>query len=528
MSNASPVLWRQSNFVKVLAGETVSDTGSRIGGLALPLAAALTLQATPAQMAALRAAEYLPRVLVGLVAGVWIDRVRRRPVLIVSNLVRAALLVLVAIAAALGLLRLELLLVVGIALAALEMLFSTTLAAYLPTLVPRRLLLQANSARATSDAATEVGGQTAAGVLIQVLGVPLAVGIDGASFLASALGIALVRAPEPTPPPRAERRRLDAELREGMRTLVGQPILRAFLATAGSAKIANFGIGLCRMKAAYCSTTAATLGRLAIDGNLLRPDQCRPARLAFLIRRTIGGHLGFAERPEDAGRQDPLHEQVLVQDHLLARWRPQPLEEAPGLAEFGPLGGPGYGLHVGDSRDLVGVPRRPVKPQRRAPIVHDQDHVAGELERLEPRIEIARVLLERIRPVARSARLPHPDQVRRQAPAQPRHMRNDVPPQIRRGGVAMQEHDRRALSRVDVAHLRIPHGHTLARMRIVGADHQRRRVTTLAVAHSRSSASASGSGRTACRSHHRSPDTPPTAAAPVRGHSAAHCRRSPR
>jgi len=235
MSNASPGLWRQSNFVKVLAGETVSDTGSRIGGLALPLAAALTLQATPAQMAALRAAEYLPRVLVGLVAGVWIDRVRRRPVLIVSNLVRAALLVLVAIAAALGLLRVELLLVVGIALAALEMLFSTTLAAYLPTLVPRRLLVQANSARATSDAATEVGGQTAAGVLIQVLGVPLAVGIDGASFLASALGIALVRAPEPTPPPRAERRRLDAELREGMRTLVGQPILRAFLATAVTA-----------------------------------------------------------------------------------------------------------------------------------------------------------------------------------------------------------------------------------------------------------------------------------------------------
>ncbi|HET6320115.1 MAG TPA: MFS transporter, partial [Chloroflexota bacterium] len=135
MSNLPGSLWRQADFVKVLTGETVSDVGSRIGELALALAAAIALQATPGQMATLRAAEYLPRILVGLVAGVWVDRLRRRPVLLATNVVRAALLVLVAATAALGLLRVELLYVVGVAMAALGIVFNTALTAYLPTLV---------------------------------------------------------------------------------------------------------------------------------------------------------------------------------------------------------------------------------------------------------------------------------------------------------------------------------------------------------------------------------------------------------
>lgn len=232
----SPSLWRQRDFVRVLAGETVSELGSHVGGLALPLAAALGLQATPGQMAALRAAEYLPRILVGPVAGVWIDRLRRRPVLIATNILRAALLLAVAVAAALGVLRVEALYVAEMVMAALGVVFDTALAAYVPSLVPTRSLVAANGARATSSAATEVAGPGLAGVLVQALGVPGAVAIDGSSFLASALGIALVRSPEPAPPPRAGRRRLDAELAEGLRTLTGHPILRAFLATAFTAQ----------------------------------------------------------------------------------------------------------------------------------------------------------------------------------------------------------------------------------------------------------------------------------------------------
>ncbi len=220
----------------MLVGETVSELGSHVGGLALPLAAALALEATPAQMATLRAADYVPRILVGLVAGVWIDRLRRRPVLLAANLGRAVLLLGVATAAALGALRVEALYAAGVVMAALGVIFGTAFVAYFPSLVPSRSLIAANGARATSSAATEVAGPGLAGVLVQTLGVAGALAIDGASFVASALGIALVRAPEPAPPAQGARRRLDVELGEGLRTLTGDPILRAFLATAFTAQ----------------------------------------------------------------------------------------------------------------------------------------------------------------------------------------------------------------------------------------------------------------------------------------------------
>jgi MFS family permease len=95
-------LWQPADFLKILAGETISDLGSQVGDLALPLAAALVLNATPGQMAALRAAEYVPRIVVGLVAGVWVDRLRRRPLLIATNIAHAVLLIGVAATAALG------------------------------------------------------------------------------------------------------------------------------------------------------------------------------------------------------------------------------------------------------------------------------------------------------------------------------------------------------------------------------------------------------------------------------------------
>src|SRR5262249_53936496 len=142
-------------------------------------AAALELAATPGQMAALRAADYLPRILVGLVAGVWIDRLRRRPVLIATNVARAVLLLLAATAATIGALRVEMLYGIEIALAALSVVFATALGAYLPALVPSRSLVAANGARETSSAATEVVGPSVAGLLIQALGVPAALAVDG-------------------------------------------------------------------------------------------------------------------------------------------------------------------------------------------------------------------------------------------------------------------------------------------------------------------------------------------------------------
>jgi hypothetical protein len=234
-TRSSAPLRRNADLVKVLIGETISDVGSQVGGLALPFAAALTLQATPGQMAALGVAEYVPPILVGLLAGAWIDRQRRRPLLTRVNLARAVLLAVVAEAAALHVLRVDVLYGAGIVLGALGVIFTVAFAAYLPSLVTTASLIVANGARETSSAIADVAGPAFAGILIQILGTAGAIAVDAGSFVASVAGLALVRAVEPTPPPRVARRRLERELADGWRLLLGQPLLRAFTATAFTA-----------------------------------------------------------------------------------------------------------------------------------------------------------------------------------------------------------------------------------------------------------------------------------------------------
>lgn len=227
-------LWRHPDFLKLWVGQAVSVFGSQITPVALPLTAALTLDATAGQMGALRAAEYLPPVVVGLVAGVWVDRLRRRPILIGTEVLRALVLVAVPAAAAVGLLRLELLYTVALTLGALGAVFGTAYAAYLPSLVPRASLVEANGKLATTAAVAYVTGPGIAGVLVQLLSAPGAIVVDGLTFLASAWGMALIRTPEPAAPPRAGRRHVWAEIGEGLRTVARDPILRAFLASSAA------------------------------------------------------------------------------------------------------------------------------------------------------------------------------------------------------------------------------------------------------------------------------------------------------
>ena len=116
-------LWRDVNFMKLWAGQAISLLGSQITFLALPLTAVLVLDATPAQMGILMAVEALPSPLVALFVGVWVDRYRRRPILIVADLGRAALLGAVPVAAILGLLRLEHLYLVSFLVSVLGLFF---------------------------------------------------------------------------------------------------------------------------------------------------------------------------------------------------------------------------------------------------------------------------------------------------------------------------------------------------------------------------------------------------------------------
>lgn len=225
-------LWRHPDFVRLWAGETVSVFGSLVGGAALPFTAILVLDAGPFEVAALGVAQRLPGFLVGLVAGVWVDRLRRRPLMIGADLGRMALLATVPAAALLDVLRIEQLYAVAFLAGVLTVFFDVAYHSYLPSLVRREELIEGNSKLAASASAAEAAGFGLAGWLVQVFTAPVAVLIDALSFLASAVCVGLIRAPEPPPAPASQRRSVRREIRDGLTITLGHPVLRALLVSA--------------------------------------------------------------------------------------------------------------------------------------------------------------------------------------------------------------------------------------------------------------------------------------------------------
>jgi MFS family permease len=221
-------LWRHPDFLKLWVGETISLLGSQVTVLAMPLAAAMTLNATPLQMGTLGTLQYIPWLLVGLLAGVWVDRLRRRPVMIAADLGRTLLLGLIPLAAVIGILRIEHLYIVGFLVGIMNVFFDVAYAAYLPTLVPRDRLVEGNSKLQVSGSIAEISGPGLAGALVQRMTAPLAIAVDALSFLVSALSLTWIGTPEPKPIPTGSSRNLRAEIREGLRLVFSNPILRAF------------------------------------------------------------------------------------------------------------------------------------------------------------------------------------------------------------------------------------------------------------------------------------------------------------
>ncbi len=224
----SSPLWRNGAFVRIWTAATVSIFGSLITRIALPLVAILTLGAGPLEVAVLRGMDLGGALLVGLAAGAWVDRLRRRPVLIWADLGRAALLGSIPVAFVLGGLTLVQLVVVAVLASMLTAFFDAADRAYLPTVVERERLVEANSALAASGSAAEFISFGIAGILVQLLTGPLTILIDAVSFLASAVLLGSIRREEPPPPKVADREPVLAEIRVGIRLVVHDPVLRAF------------------------------------------------------------------------------------------------------------------------------------------------------------------------------------------------------------------------------------------------------------------------------------------------------------
>lgn len=223
------------DFRRLWVGDAISQLGTQVSLLAIPLVAANTLHATAWDMALLTALPGTAFLVIGLPTGVWCDRMRRRPVLIVGDLGRAAVLATVPLASALGVLRIAWLFVVCAVAGVLGVFFDVSYQSYLPALVGRERITEGNGALEANRTVAQSVGPAMAGYLFQWLGGPLAMLADALSFAWSGAWIASIRTRE-SAPPHAERRRLVREIGEGLRFVWGHPILRA-IALYGSTMV---------------------------------------------------------------------------------------------------------------------------------------------------------------------------------------------------------------------------------------------------------------------------------------------------
>jgi len=228
-----------NDFNKLWAGQTVSLLGSTLTMFALPTLAVLVLRASPPQIGALFALEMLPFPVLGLFVGVLADRFSRRKMMIVADIVRFAALATIPAAAALHVLGLPLLYVVGLVTGCASAFFGIAYQAYLPAIVPSEKLVEANQKLEFSNSGTTMAGNAVAGGLIQTLGAPMAIAVDAASYLVSVASLAAIRTPEARRDhPTLTLRQIFSELREGLGIVFKSHDLRWILAATGTT---NFG-----------------------------------------------------------------------------------------------------------------------------------------------------------------------------------------------------------------------------------------------------------------------------------------------
>ncbi len=222
-------LWRR-DFALLWTAQTVSELGSAVTLVAFPLVAIAVLHASNFAVGLLTAASWVAWLLFGLPAGVWVDRLRRRPVMVVCDLGRAALMASVPLAWAFGVLTVAQLIVVALLVGVLTVFFNVADTAFLPAVVAQDRLTDGNSALQASFAASGIAGPGLGGGLIQLFGAPMAAVADAASFVVSALCVLRIRSPEPRVEP-VERRRLSKEVGEGVRYVLGHPLTRMVVST---------------------------------------------------------------------------------------------------------------------------------------------------------------------------------------------------------------------------------------------------------------------------------------------------------
>jgi MFS family permease len=273
--------------MRLWAAMSVSVFGDQISALAIPLAAVLTLHASPTAMGVLTALFWLPHLLFSLPVGVWVDARRtKRMIMVAADLARALLLASIPLAAAFGALSLMQLYATVFLVGACAVFFDLSYSSFFTATVPREHVLAANGRLSTTRALSYVGGPSLAGVLVQVLTAPVAILADALSFVASALFLRGAQVEEPFPDSRgiSPLRRLW----EGVLIVTRHPLLRGIVGCAGTVNFFTFMVS-----AVYVFYASRTLGLSAGLIGFTLGGGAVGALLGALVAPGIGRRIGL-------------------------------------------------------------------------------------------------------------------------------------------------------------------------------------------------------------------------------------------
>jgi predicted MFS family arabinose efflux permease len=242
-------LWRNPEFLKLWGGQSISILGSSVTALALPTTAILVLDANPFQVGLLNALARLPFPILALLAGAWVDRVRRRPLMIAADIGRMVTLGSIPVAAVLGVLTLNHLYAVALLGGVCTVFFDVAYLAYFPGLVGRESVVEGNTKLQFSESVTSLAGPALAGLLIRLAGPARAIAVDAVSFLVSALALLRIRTPEQKLLPSGRSGLQD--IGDGLRFVFGNPLLRSLVVLVGAAILGGHAVESVRLPFAY-------------------------------------------------------------------------------------------------------------------------------------------------------------------------------------------------------------------------------------------------------------------------------------
>src|SRR5215472_5621904 len=239
ISKPSGPLWHHRDFMKLWTGQSISELGSQVSQLAIPWLALKELHATTFEFAVLGVLGFLPFILFALPAGVWVDRLRRRQILIVGDSARAVLLALIPILWAAGVLQIWHLLILEFLIGIFTVFFDVAYQSYLPALIEREDLIDGNSKLQLTVSIAQIGGPSLSGILIGAITAPYAILVDAVSFVISSVFMVTMKHRENLPRQDAAepRPRMWPQVKEGLAWIVHNRNLRAIAGCTGTSNL---------------------------------------------------------------------------------------------------------------------------------------------------------------------------------------------------------------------------------------------------------------------------------------------------